>query len=344
MEPLFLEQIAARVGGTIIGNPLIVIRGCAPIEEAGEGEITFLANPKYRDKVFRTGAAALLVKEAIAESPCAMLTVTDPYDAFSQILSYFHPPLRYPDGIDPRAVIGPHVTLGEHLYVGPCAVLEKGVRVGDYVQIGAGVFIGAGSEVGAETVIYPNVTIREGVWIGQRVILHSGSVIGSDGFGYAPSKGHYRKIPQVGGVVIEDDVEIGANVTIDRATLGKTVIGRGSKLDNLVHVGHNVTIGPDSILVAQVGISGSCRVGQHVTLAGQVGLVGHITLGDGVTVGGQSMVTKDTMEDVTGSPAIPHKKWLRQQVSLQQLFRWQARVVKLESEMEILKKDLKGQK
>lgn len=213
------------------------------------------------------------------------------------------------------------MSLGKGAFVGPLAIIEDNVKIGKRVQIRAGVFVGEGSEIGDETLLYPNVTILEGVKIGKRVIIHSGTVIGSDGFGFAPHKGRHYKIPQVGGVIIEDDVEFGANCTVDRAVLGQTIIGRGTKIDNLVQIGHNVTIGNDTILVSQVGISGSAKIGHHVTLAGQVGVSGHLSIGDHVVVGGKSGVTKDISPKqlVSGFPPVPHKDWLKREAAVRHL-------------------------
>ncbi|MBI3802829.1 MAG: UDP-3-O-(3-hydroxymyristoyl)glucosamine N-acyltransferase [Nitrospirae bacterium] len=334
-----LQEVADLVQGKVAGDPHLPIRGIAGIDEAEPGEITFLANPKYLAKAMKTRASAVIVGKRIEGAPCALLLVDDPYFAFTRLLSHFHPSRRAPAGVDPRAAIGQGVILGEGVAIGPFVTLEDRVRIGDRVQLGAGVFIGEGSEVGEESLIYPNVTIREKVRIGKRVILHSGTVIGSDGFGFAPHKGRYHKVPQVGGVIIEDDVELGANVAVDRATLGNTVIGAGTKVDNLVQIGHNVVIGADSILVAQVGISGSAKIGRRVTLAGQVGVAGHLTIGDNVVVGGKSGVTKDIPEgeNVSGFPPLPHRDWLKAQASFPHLPEMRERIKALEKEVETLR-------
>ncbi|TAJ97812.1 MAG: UDP-3-O-(3-hydroxymyristoyl)glucosamine N-acyltransferase [Candidatus Manganitrophaceae bacterium] len=337
-----LQEIANWVHGTVSGDPHLRIRGIASIEEAKEGEITFLANPKYASKALQTRASAILVRAKIEAASSALVIVDDPYFAFTQLLSRFHPPRRYPEGIDPRAAIGQAVILGTGVSIGPFVTVEDGAKIGDRVQLGAGVFVGEGSDVGEESLIYPNVTIREGVKIGKRVIVHSGTVIGSDGFGFAPHRGKYHKIPQVGGVIIEDDVELGANVTVDRATLGNTIVGAGTKVDNLVQIGHNVVIGDDSILVAQVGISGSAKIGRHVTLAGQVGVAGHLTIGDNVVVGGKSGVTKDIPagENVSGFPPLPHKTWLKAQASFPHLPELRERIKALEREVQTLRQQM----
>ncbi|MFY9270210.1 MAG: UDP-3-O-(3-hydroxymyristoyl)glucosamine N-acyltransferase [Candidatus Manganitrophaceae bacterium] len=335
-----LGEIARWVEGEVIGDRHLQISGIGSIEEAKEGEITFLANPKYLSKALKTRASAILVGKRTSGLPCALLIVRDPYYAFSRLLSRFHPPRPNPPGIDPRAVIGKNVIFGEAVSIGPFVTLEDRVEIGNRVRLCSGVFVGEGSRIGEESLIYPNVTIREGVNIGKRVIVHSGTVIGSDGFGFAPHQGKHHKIPQIGGVIIEDDVELGANVAVDRAALGNTVIGAGTKVDNLVQIGHNVVIGPDSILVAQVGISGSASIGRRVTLAGQVGVAGHLTIGDNVIVGGKSGVTKDIPdgEVVSGFPTLSHREWLKAQASFPHLPELRARVKKLEEEIEALRK------
>jgi len=324
--PLSLEEIAARLKGRIPGRATgnetrLLISGIASLETAQAGEIAFVVSRKYERQALKTQASALIAGKLVPGVVLPTILVDDPSYAFSQLLSYFHPPKRFEGGIDSKAVIGKEVSLGEGASIGPLAVLEAGVSIGKCVRIGAGVFVGEGSVIGDGSLIYPNVTIRERSRIGKRVILQSGVVIGSDGFGFAFHKGQYHKIPQVGCVVIEDDVELGANVTVDRATLGETVIGRGTKVDNQVQIGHNVQIGHDTILVSQVGISGSVQIGHHATLAGQVGVSGHLSIGDEVVVGGQAGVTKDiaAKQVVSGFPAMPHKEWLKVQAALRHL-------------------------
>lgn len=318
---LRLSEIAERIGGRIVGDDSLLIQGIAPVEEAKAGEIAFVANAKYLNKGGESGASAIIAKEVLAGVEKSFLVIDDPYYAFARLLTLFHPSRRNAPGIDPKASIGDGVSLGKGAFVGPLAIIEDNVKIGKRVQIRAGVFVGEGSEIGDETLLYPNVTILEGVKIGKRVIIHSGTVIGSDGFGFAPHKGRHYKIPQVGGVIIEDDVEFGANCTVDRAVLGQTIIGRGTKIDNLVQIGHNVTIGNDTILVSQVGISGSAKIGHHVTLAGQVGVSGHLSIGDHVVVGGKSGVTKDISPKqlVSGFPPVPHKDWLKREAAVRHL-------------------------
>ncbi len=333
-----LSEIAEWVEGEWVGDPHLSIRGVAPLDTAKPGDITFLANPKYRSQAVETSASAVIAREQIKGSRAAHLLVSDPYYAFAQVLSRFHPPRQDPPGQDPRAAIAPDVTLGREVSIGPFVTVSSGAKIGDRVYLGAGVFVGEGSEIGEATRIYPNVTIREGVQIGKRVIIHSGSVIGGDGFGYALHAGSYFKVPQVGGVIIEDDVELGSNVTVDRATLGNTVIGRGTKVDNLVQIAHNVVIGPDTIIVAQVGISGSTRIGRRVTLAGQVGVVGHVTIGDDVVVGAKSCVIQDIPAGgrVSGFPPIPHTTWLKAAVSFEALPEMRREIRRLKAEVRAL--------
>lgn len=337
-----LQEIAKQLDGRIIGDPSILIAGIASLDEAVSGEISFISHPKYEKKAASTKASVLIVRKPLAGVSKTCLIVQDPYFSFARLLTFFHPPKRMPSGVHPKAEIGKGVSIGEGVSIGPCATLDEGVVIGNGVQIGAGVFVGAGSRVGEQSLIYPNVSIREGVEIGARVIIHCGAVIGSDGFGFAFHAGKYHKIPQVGGVIIKDDVEIGANVTIDRGALGNTVIGRGTKFDNQVHVGHNVKIGSDTVLVAQVGISGSVTIGNHVTLAGQAGVVGHLTIGDNVVAAAKTGVSKDVPagEMISGFPHFSHKQWLKSQAILQELPALRSQVKSLNRTIEQLKEDL----
>jgi UDP-3-O-[3-hydroxymyristoyl] glucosamine N-acyltransferase len=316
-----LRELADYVQGTVIGDDTVEIEGVAGLEDATIRDITFLANPKYRGKAQHTRAAAVIVASGVELPGVAMLQTVNPYLAFAQIVSIFAQKKHPPAGIHPTAVISAETVLDDQ-----CAIAAH-VSIGTQVTIGArtiiypGVVIGDGVTIGADTIIYPNVSILQDVSIGNRVIIHSGTVIGSDGFGFAPDGAQYVKVPQMGTVQIDDDVEIGANVTIDRAALGVTHIQRGVKIDNLVQIAHNVVIGENSIIVAQVGISGSSKVGKHVTLAGQVGLVGHIEIGDQVMVGAQSGVTKSipTKTVFSGSPAVEHHQWKKSQIALLKL-------------------------
>lgn len=306
-----LRELAERLQGKILGDGDITIRGIAGLEEAHAGDITFLANPLYRQLVSQTQASALIASQEEPSFGGTILQVPDPYLAFAMLLETFYPPPEPAPGVHETAVIHPDVQMGEGVRIDPGAVIAPGALLGNRVWIGACAVVGEGSQIGDDTHIHPNVTIYPGTRIGERVIIHAGAVIGSDGFGYARKEGLPYKVPQVGRVVIEDDCEIGANTAIDRGTLGDTRIGRGTKIDNLVQIGHNVSIGPYSILVAQVGVAGSVRIGQGAVLAGQAGVAGHIQIGDGVTVAGKSGVTKSIPagETVAGFMAFPIREW-----------------------------------
>ena len=308
-----LKELAEWVDGTVIGDGEVEISGVASIEEARAGEITFLANPKYLPKLGETLASAVIVSKEVTQADKSLLCVTNPYLAFAKILILFsHKPYQS-KGIDPNAWVSPTATLGKDLTLSPFVYVGDRCSIGDRVILYPGVYVGEDSSIGEDSILYPNVSIYPGTAIGKRVILHSGVVVGSDGFGYVKEGKRNVKIPQIGRVEIEDDVEMGANSTVDRATFGKTIVQRGVKIDNLVQVAHNVVIGEDSILCAQVGISGSTKIGSNVTLAGQVGVVDHIEIGDNVLVGAQAGVTHRLPgnQGYVGSPAMPHREFLR---------------------------------
>ncbi len=317
-----LKEIARLIDGKVVGDGNIIITGASGIKEASEGDITFLANPKYMPLMDKTRAAAIITSEASQKTNKPIILTANPSLAFAKIISMIIPDeAGHPNGIDYTVVMGKNVSLGKDVAVGPYVVIGDNVTIGDNTIIYAGCFIGHHTKIGSHTLIYPHVSIRERISIGSRVIIHSGTVIGSDGFGFATIKGLHHKIPQVGTVEIADDVEIGANVTIDRARFDKTVIGRGTKIDNLVQIAHNVIIGENSLIVAQVGISGSTIIGDNVTLAGQAGLVGHITVGNNAIVTAQSGVSKSVPADtmVSGYPARPFMTTQRVNASLQNL-------------------------
>jgi UDP-3-O-[3-hydroxymyristoyl] glucosamine N-acyltransferase len=311
-----LREMAERLQAELIGGGDAVITGVAGIDTAREGQLTFLANPKYAQHLKSTRAAAVLVPPLSAgvhfeheDLPAGLplLRHPNPYYAFLQALRIFHPPPPAPEpGVDRSARIGQRAHLADGVHVGPNCVVEDDVSLGTGTVILAGSFVGVRSVLGAGCLIGPNVTILPGCTLGARVRIHPGSVIGADGFGYAPYQGRHHKIPQVGGVTIGDDVEIGACCAIDRATMGQTVVGRGTKIDNLVQIAHNVQIGEDCIIIAQVGISGSTKLGDRVTLAGQVGVIGHIEIGAGAVVAAQSGVGKSVPPGgrLFGSPAV----------------------------------------
>jgi UDP-3-O-[3-hydroxymyristoyl] glucosamine N-acyltransferase len=308
---------------TVDGDPGQEIRRVAKIEEAGEGDLTFLANPKYARYLGLTRASAVIVgKSAKVEDraadapPLTLLHVDDPYVGFVRILAVFNPPQPpLPSGIHPTAVVAPSAVLGTGVRIGPHAVVGERVRLGDRTMVCPCTVIGNDVSIGDDVVLYSNVTVREGCVVGHRCILQPGAVIGSDGFGFAPkADGTFEKIPQMGIVVIEDDVEIGANTTVDRATLGETRIKKGAKLDNLIQVAHNVVIGENTVMAAQSGISGSTKIGRNVMVAGQVGFTGHIEIADGVKIGAQSGVHRALSKPGAtyfGTPAYMHREAMR---------------------------------
>lgn len=348
-----LLEIAAIVRGDVEGDGNIQIKRLAKIEEAGEGDITFLANPKYAKHLASTKASAVLVARGVAykelrerKNPIALIRVADPYAAFAQLIDLFHPPATaLPPGLHPTAVVSQSAVIGKNVAVGAHAVLSEGCRVGDGAVIWHNVVLGDSVEVGEQSVIYPNVTIREQCKVGKRVIIHSGTVVGSDGFGFAPKPdGTYEKIQQRGIVVIEDDVEVGANCAIDRATIGETRIKRGTKLDNLIQVAHNVVIGENTVIAAQTGISGSTKIGSGCIIAGQVGFVGHIEIADRTIVAAQSGVHKSVKESgktIFGYPALEHHERLRIEAALRQLPELLTTVRALQAEVEKLSQGLK---
>ena len=339
-----LKEIAKLIDGEVVGDGDILINGASGIREATEGDITFLANSKYSSLMDKTRAAAIITSSDAQSTVKPIIITQNPSLAFVKIISMFTPDdVGHPSGIDYTAVIGRNVSLGKDVTIGAYSVIGDNVTLGDNVIIYAGCYVGHHTKIGAQTLIYPHVSIRERISIGSRVIIHSGAVIGSDGFGFITIKGAHHKIPQVGSVQIDDDVEIGANVTIDRARFDKTVIGRGTKIDNLVQIAHNVIIGQNALIVAQVGIAGSVIIGNNVTLGGQAGLVGHVTIGDNAIVTGQSGVAKSVAPDamVSGYPARPFMTTQRVNASLQNLPKLFNQVRELKKKIEELQARLK---
>lgn len=317
-----LAEIADIIDGEIAGDANLIITGLSGIQEAEDGDLSFVANAKYFALARKTKASALIIPKNFKIPKKSAIRTENPSLAFARIASVVYneniPPLR---GIHPTAVIADHVTMGDNVVIGPCAVIEDYAQIGRNTVIHSGCHVGARTLIGENCLIYPNVTIRERVCIGHRVIIHSGTVVGSDGFGFVQVDGVHEKIPQIGTVIIGDDVEIGANVTIDRARFDKTVIGKGTKIDNLVQIAHNVHIGENCIIVSQVGISGSVSIGKGVILAGQAGVTGHLTIGDGVVVTAQSGVTKSipAHTKIAGFPARPNMVVLKEKAALSRL-------------------------
>ena len=296
-----------------------------------EGDITFLSSSRLIKECIESKASAVIVKETVSEINKPQLKVSSPQYAFARLLEHFYVKPFIASGISDKAYVSDKAKIGKDVSVYPMAFVSDSVSIGDRTVIYPGVFIGENSSIGDESIIYPNVTIRENVKVGSRVIIHAGAVIGSDGFGYVMEKGIHYKIPQVGGVVIGDDVEIGANVTIDRATTGNTIIGKGTKIDNLVHIAHNVKIGENSVIAAQGGVAGSTEIGNYVVFGGQVGVADHAKIDDGVMVGGQSGAMGHVKKGIySGSPMIPHRDWLKSIVIFAKLPELSKRIKELE--------------
>lgn len=338
-----VAEIAARIGGTVHGNGDLLICGLAKIEEAGKNELTFFANARYARFLEVTGAGAILVPQndfpALSRT---LIAVGDPYLAFQELLPVFYPQTPWLEkGIHATAVVHPSAELEADVAVGAFCHIGPNCKIGRGTQLFPHVILAADVEIGAACVVHSRVTLREGVVLGNRVVIQDGAVIGSDGFGFAAHADGYAKVPQLGRVVIEDDVEVGANTTIDRATLGETVIGAGTKLDNLIQVAHNVTIGSHTVIAAQTGISGSSKIGANVRIGGQVGIVGHIEIGDRVGIGAQAGIANSIPagELVSGSPARSHSLWKRIEAALTRLPELTRRVRKLEQKLGLTAKD-----
>ncbi len=335
---LTVAEIARRLGAALEGDGARVVAGVAGVRDAGPDELAFVSQARYAADAEASAAAALLV-ESSWDKPCkaALLRVSHPERAFAEAAAWFvrAVPSAAP-GVHPSAIVSPQARLGTGVTIGPLAVVEAEAELGEGVVVGAQCYVGYGVQVGAGSRLYPQVSLREHVRIGCRCVLHNGVVVGSDGFGYDVDKQGVRtKQPQIGTVVIGDDVEIGANSTIDRARFGKTRIGNGVKIDNLVQIAHNVVIGDHAVLVAQVGVAGSTRVGPHAILAGQVGVAGHLTIGAGAVIGAQAGVTKDVPPRafMWGTPAIPHKESAKLLAMVSRLPELRARVEALEKKL-----------
>lgn len=337
---LTVQELARRLDGRVEGDAARVMQGVAALDQAGSDDLSFLSNPRYSAMMKETRAGAVIVNELWqGETSATLIRVKNADAAFAQAAFWLaRPPVRFNPGIHPTAVIAEGVQLGRDVYVGPHCVIESGARIGDRTELVAGCYIGQDCEVGPDCRFYPLVSLREYTKVGARVILHNGAVIGSDGFGYVKEAGHWKKIPQVGVVVVGDDVEIGANATVDRARFGVTRIGNGVKIDNLVQVAHNVTIGNDTAIAAQVGIAGSSHIGERVQLGGQAGVGGHLKVGNDSFVGAQAGVTKEVPPAtfVSGYPAMPHDEARKTHAHLMRLPELKQRVSDIEKRVKIL--------
>ncbi|PYJ75009.1 MAG: UDP-3-O-(3-hydroxymyristoyl)glucosamine N-acyltransferase [Verrucomicrobia bacterium] len=331
-----LQELATMSNGKLLGDPAQQITGAASLVEATDGEVSFFNNPKYVAQLRKTRASAVFLPSDFSEQiAAAQIRVSNPAKAFEQVVLKLAPkPIEFAPGVHPSAIVDPSVSLGTCVSIQPHAVIETGATIGDFTVIGAGSYVGHETIVGENCIIYPHVTIRERTRIASRVVIHSGAIIGADGFGFEPAEGRYEKVPQVGIVQIDDDVEIGANTTIDRARFGRTWIQEGAKIDNLVQVAHNVVIGKHTVIAAQTGIAGSVRIGQRVLIGGQVGIIGHIEVGDNTAIGAQSGISKNISGGAWwASPAVPLAEAKQQIAWMRRLGKLLARVKEIEKKL-----------
>ena len=339
------QQIASYLGGTVEGNPEAAVKTFAKIEEGQEGAISFLANPKYAHYLYETLSSVVLVnQDFVLERPvkATLVRVPNAYEAIARLLSLYESMTQKRTGIHPLACVSETATLGEGVYVGPFAYVGEGVSIGNGTQIYAHVVLEENTTVGDNCTIYPNVSVYKECRIGNGVILHSGCVIGADGFGFAPAADGYEKIPQIGIVTIEDNVEIGANACVDRSTMGSTYVRRGAKIDNLVQIAHNVEVGAHTVMSAQVGVAGSTKIGEWCMFAGQVGMAGHLTLPDRTTAGAQAGIHTSRTGGVPlmGTPAIDARTFARSSAVFKNLHDLREEVRNLRKEIEQLKAQL----
>jgi UDP-3-O-[3-hydroxymyristoyl] glucosamine N-acyltransferase len=333
--PYTASQIAEQLRGEVLGDGTVVLSGFAPADSARVGDLTFAENEKYFARAEQSAASAILAPAPFTSAGKTLIRVANPRVAFARVLPLFFPPEKLPPGIHATAVVAASAQVDPTAHIGPHCVVGERTRIGARTALRGGNHVGADCRIGDDVCLYPNVVVYHQVQIGHRVSIHAGSVIGSDGFGYVLDEGRHRKVPQVGNVIIEDDVEIGANVTVDRAALGSTVIGQGTKIDNLVQIAHNVKTGSHCVIVAQAGIAGSTQLGHYCVLAGQAGVAGFLKLGNQVTVAAQAGVMRDVEDGqkVLGSPAFPDKEAKRQMIAIMQLPDLIKRVRQLEKQI-----------
>lgn len=343
-RPITLKEIHQLVGGTIYGDERATVSELAGLREANPKALSFIAQEKAMKVTEHLRAGALLVHRHLSDLAIPQIVVSNPLLAFAQVAQRFFVPPAAPRGIAENLIQGADVRIGPDPSIWPFVTLGDRATIGARVTLYPGVFVGSDSTIGDDSILYPNVVVREGCSLGARVIVHSGAVIGSDGFGYVQHQGRHHKIPQLGGVVIEDDVELGANVTIDRATLGSTVIKQGTKVDNLVQIAHNVSVGEHSIVVAQVGIAGSTSIGRHVMIGGQAGLADHLQIGDQVMIAARAGVNRslEPNQIVSGAPVMPHEIWMKAQAVIPRLPELRQLVRSLEQRVATLEERLKN--
>jgi len=348
MKRLTARELAQLVGGHLVGCSEAVVEGISSLEEAGAEHASFLGNHRYRPRVVPSKAAVVLVPRDFDEEPPsgrAWVVCDHVSSAFSKLVEFFAPPpVEYPPGPHPSAVVHETAKIADSAHIGPLAVVGAYAVIGPESAICAGVFIGQEARVGTGCLIYPNVTVRERCLLGDRVIIHSGTAIGSDGFGFVPGRESHTKIPQYGIVQIDDDVEIGAQVAVDRARFGRTWIKRGAKIDNLVQIAHNVVIGENCFIIAQAGIAGSSVLGRGAIAAGQAGVAGHLTIGEGAILMGQAGVTNDVPAGakVVGMPAVDRRQFAKNQLAVHRAVKLQEQVAALRAEVAELKRELRG--
>ncbi len=336
---LTASQLAALVNGQVEGDENVKVNTFAKIEEGHPGALSFLANPKYTHYIYTTASSVVLVRrDFVAEQPvrATLIRVDDPYATVAHLLDMVSKMSQVEKrGVESPSFVAEGVNVPEDAYVGAFAYVGAGARIGAGAKIYPQAYVGCGCEIGDGTILYPGVKVYDGCKIGKNCIIHSGAVIGADGFGFAPVDGHYEKIPQTGNVVVDDDVEIGANTTIDRAMMGSTRIGRGTKLDNLIQIAHNCSVGEDTVMAAQVGIAGSAKIGDHCMIGGQVGIVGHISIADGTNIGAQSGVSRATNpgDRIMGAPAVEMGEYARSLVYVKKLGSLYEKVKELEKKV-----------
>jgi UDP-3-O-[3-hydroxymyristoyl] glucosamine N-acyltransferase len=334
--PFTAAEIARHLGGEVVGDPSLLLKGFAPADRAQPGDLTFAENENYFARAEQSAASAIIIDGSFT-SRKVLIKVPDARIAFAKVLPLFFPEPTFPAGIHPTAIIPPSARVDPTVHIGPYCVLGERVRIGARSVLQGSNHVGTGCALGEEVNLFPAVVLYPGTEVGNRVRIHSGSVIGADGFGYVQDSGIHRKVPQIGSVIIRDDVEIGASVTIDRGALGPTIIGRGTKVDNLVQIAHNVTIGEHCLIVSQAGIAGSTKIGNYVIIAGQAGIAGHLKIGNRVSVAAQSGVMHNIPdgEKWLWSPAQPDRQAKRQMIALQQLPELLRRVAELEKKLEL---------